>query len=521
MTSSSGGGHGLAQGHGQRDRERERDHLGAINTSTTGSSTTAASSSGTPGVAHPGGGSTTTTAGGFFSKLIGRAGSTTRTSSSDSTHPHPFHRTRSDLSTTSSSHHKSSIGGGGGGGGGGTGGGGHASGSSYSGSPATSPVLSPTTVGGSALGAGGSGAAAARDRSRKSGLGSAEVIRGDYEGIVGRKVSAGHHVESVREESADGLYPTNEEMMGPDASSSSLFTSDRDLPWDELVGIVRGESSRMASVPGDDEGGLLAGIDRVEAVRMITRQLNRARERKRMEDELKSSVREDQGRREGHDEESSSKQQAARDDQGGGTGLPKVLGTRDKLLDLVLPLCTNESESRVRSAGFDLLASTLRISTATSTSASPGEPASIAHSPWVLAGTILNLPIDLPRNISFRYHLTDEIPSSQTLDLYGRTACLVGLTDQGKDISVDLDMIKVLIRWLNLMAAEWVRACSRGSAAVGVGKAAVDSGVGSVLGLAGTGESLDLGRRGSRAGVQRDEVRRVAVNCNRGSWNDI
>ena len=56
-------------------------------------------------------------------------------------------------------------------------------------------MLSPTTVGGSTA-----GAAAARDRSRKSGLGSAEVIRGDYEGVR-RKVSgggSGHHVESVR-----------------------------------------------------------------------------------------------------------------------------------------------------------------------------------------------------------------------------------------------------------------------------------------------------------------------------------
>lgn len=484
MSSSSGGGHGLAQK--ERERDRERDHLGPTNP-TTGSTTVGSSS--TPGVNNPST-SSGTTAGGFFSKLIGRAGSTTRTSSSDSSHPHPFHRTRSDLSTTSSSHHKSSTGAG------------NASGSSYSGSPATSPVLSPTTVGGSTA-----GAAAARDRSRKSGLGSAEVIRGDYEGVR-RKVSgggSGHHVESVREESSDGLYPTNEDMVGPETSSS--FISDRDVPWDELVGIVRGESSRMASVPGDEDGGLLAGMDRVEAVRMVTRQLNRARERKRMEDELKRSVRDDQGRREAEGEGSSSKQQAARDDQGGGTGLPEVLGTRAKLLDLVLPLCSNETESRVRSAGFDLLASTLRISSSNSSE----EPVSIAHSPWVLARTILNLPVDLPRNISFRYHLTDEIPSSQSLDLYGRTTCLIELTDHGKDISVDLDMIKVLIRWLNLMAAEWVRACSRGSAAGGVGKATADSGVGSGLGLAGTGENIDLGRRGSRAGVQRDEVSRVGV----------
>jgi hypothetical protein len=326
-----------------------------------------------------------------------------------------------------------------------------------------------------------------RDK-RKSGLSSAEVIRGHYDretrnevgGQVGKSTNL---VDSVEEE--------------PAGAAPGTSTLHAEIPWDELVSIVKGEPHLTASVPGD-----YSILNQSEAARTLSRRLDRTTEQVRMVDELKRSAQEDLGQTTPTTSDPSNTSVT----EIGSTGLPGSLSTREKLLDVVLPLCSNETDARVRTAGFELLASALRLC-----SSAPRfqhqdatKPCPIAHTPWALAGTILDLFVDLPRSVAYRYNLTDTIPSSETLDLYGRTACLVQLTGHGRDISANLDMIKVMIRWLKLLSAEWVRACSRRN----LGKGMADTG-GSVLGLVGTSEGMEQGRRGSRAGVgQRESVSR-------------
>jgi hypothetical protein len=103
--------------------------------------------------------------------------------------------------------------------------------------------------------------------------------------------------------------------------------------------------------------------------------------------------------------------------------------------------------------------------------------------------------------------MTHELPSSQTLDLYERVACLSELTGQGKDISINLDMIKVIVRWLNLLSAEWVRACSKGS--TGQRRIASDEKKGTAE-LSGSGTGLGLGFSGMQEEIERGRSSQAA-----------
>lgn len=437
-----------------RDRQashKDPHHLAPIATNSSGFQAAPTNpGTGTSGAGHNGsgsGGGGGGGAGGFFSKLIGRTGSASRASSSDAI---PFHRTRSDASSSRA--------------------GGYGSGSSHSGSPATSPVIGP--VGG-------------RDK-RKSHLGSAEVIRGNYDRE--RRSDQDHGISSVQEqeERPGSLLPQAEMEAG----------SEPDIPLGELVGLVKGDS-HLSSVPGE-----ISGLDQVDAIRLLARRLDRARDQSKVEQEIRSSIREEMGTGGNASEEDVKAVQGA-------------IGSREQVLGLALPLCAAHVSPKVRSAGFELLAAALRLD-------DPGrgrkESTSPSHTPWMVVNTILDLPIDLPRNLSFRYNLSDELPSSQSLDLAARVVCLAELTEQGKDISINLDMIKILVRWLNLLSAEWVKACSRGSAGQKKvtsedKKTAAESLSGGIaLGL-GLSETYEDGERARSSRVGKDSVQKDEVSC--------
>jgi hypothetical protein len=373
---------------------------------------------------------------------MGRTGSTSRQSSSDTI---PFHRTRSDASSS-------------------RGGGGTGSSSSHSGSPATSPVIGP--VGG-------------RDK-RKSALGSAEVIRGNYD----RDHSMGQEVEGRGIGSVLEQEEASKNNAKPGSLSQTEIDTEPDISSEELIGLVKG-NSHLSSVPGE-----MSGLDQVEAVRLLVRRMDRVREQARVEKELRSSIREDQGNGEASNEDDFKAVQGA-------------LGSREQVLDLALPLCAAHASPKIRTLGLELLTAGLRLDDSTR---GVRDPVSISHTPWVIVNTILDLPVDLPRNLSFRYNLTDELPSSQTLDLYGRVVCLSALTEQGKDISINLDMIKVLVRWLNLLSTEWVRACSKGS--TGQRKISTEEKKG-VTEVSGSGMGLGLGFSGMQEDAERGRPSRA------------
>jgi len=445
-------------------RERQaahRDHqqLAPIVTNPAGSqAATSSTGAGTSGAGHSGSGSGGGGGGGgsFFSKLMGRAGSTSRQSSSDTI---PFHRTRSDASSS-------------------RGGGGPASSSSHSGSPATSPVIGP--VGG-------------RDK-RKSALGSAEVIRGHYDrdGRLDQDHGGARGIGSVQEQEESSLHDRR-----PGSLLQAEIDAEPNIPLEELVGLVRGDS-HLSSVPGE-----VSGLDQVEAIRLLARRLDRTREQAKVEQELRSSLREERGVAEDGEQDDAQTVQT-------------TSGSREQVLEISLPLCAAHASPKIRSAGFELLAAGLRLSGPTR---GINEPVSMSHTLWMVVNTILDLPVALPRNVSFRDNRANELPSAQSLDLASRLICLSELTDQGKDISINLDMIKVLVRWLNLLSAEWVKACSEGS--YGQRKTASEekkgaaelssSSMGLGLGFSGIQEDSERTRssRAGKEGPQTDEVSRL------------
>jgi hypothetical protein len=428
-----------------RDRQAtHRDHqqLAPIVTNPGSSQAAAAGTgTGTSGAGHSGSGSGGGGGGGgFFSKLIGRAGSTSRQSSSDTI---PFHRTRSDASSSR----------------------GPGSSSSHSGSPATSPVIGP--VGG-------------RDK-RKSALGSAEVIRGHYD----RDYRPGQDAEGRGIGSVQEQEEVSNNITRPGSLMQAEIEAEPDISLEELIGFVKGDS-HLSSVPGE-----VSGLDQVEAVKLLARRLDRAREQARVEKELRSSIREDRG------DGDASKEDDTKAIQG-------MQGSREQVLELALPLCAAHGSPRIRTVGFELLAAGLRLEDSTRAAK---DPVSISHTPWVILNTILDLPVDLPRNLSFRYNMTHELPSSQTLDLYERVSCLSELTDQGKDISINLDMIKVIVRWLNLLSAEWVRACSKGP--TGQRRIASDEKKGTAE-FSGSGTGLGLGFSGMQEDIERGRPSQAA-----------